>query len=219
MVVIGLTGGIGSGKSTVSQMLSSLGARILDADIIARDLVRPGRPAWKRIVKHFGPGFLLENGEIDRPKLGRKVFSDPEARLALNRLTHPRVYSRIAAMLRRMSRVEPGGVAVVDAPLLIEAGLDRLVDEIWVVRANQEVRVERVMKRDRSSREDAQKRLASQMPDEELLGWADRVIDNDGSVERTREQVLSYWGELQRTCDGKGESGQRRPVEGGGGAG
>lgn len=208
MIVIGLTGGIASGKSTVSRMLASLGARIIDADVLAREIVRPGRPAWRDIVAHFGPGILEANGEINRKELARRIFADPQARLVLNRLTHPRVVARTAAILRRLAREEPNAVAVVDAPLLLEAGMDRLVDEVWVVKVSEETQIERLVKRDKLSREEAVQRLAAQMPLAEKLKRAHRVIDNEGPVEQTWQQVLAHWRELGRLCrekSGKGE--------------
>jgi dephospho-CoA kinase len=208
VIVIGLTGGIASGKSTVSRMLKSLGAKIIDADQLARDLVRPGRPAWRDIVHHFGRGILLENGEINRKELGRVVFSDPEARRLLNRLTHPRVKSRTKAILRKLARVDPQAVVVIDAPLLLEAGMDDLVDEIWVVSASPDTQIRRLMARDQLTREEAVQRLEAQMPLAEKIKRAHRVIDNEGAEEDTWRQVLACWQAVQEKRGDEAEKGQ-----------
>ncbi|MGB9886638.1 MAG: dephospho-CoA kinase [Moorellales bacterium] len=193
MVVIGLTGGIASGKSTVSRMLARLGACIIDADLLAREIVRPGRPAWRDIVRHFGREVLGPGGEIDRKALARRIFADSEARLLLNRLTHPRVVERTAAILRELARRGDCPMAVVDAPLFFEAGMDKLVDEVWVVRVSEETQIQRLIERDKLTPEEARQRLAAQMSLAERLQRAHRVIDNEGSVEETWKQVLDLW--------------------------
>jgi dephospho-CoA kinase len=195
MFVIGLTGGIASGKSTVSRMLARLGAVIVDADVLAREIVRPGRPAWRDIVRHFGREILRPDGELDRKALARRIFGDPETRQLLNRLTHPRVVEQTAAILESLAREGRCRVAVVDAALFFEAGMERLVDEVWVVKVSEETQIRRLVERDGLSPEEARQRLAAQMPLEERLRRAHRVIDNEGPEEQTWRQVLALWRE------------------------
>lgn len=193
MFVIGLTGGIASGKSTVSRLLKELGATILDADVIAREVVEPGQPALAEIAAAFGPEVLREDGSLDRARLGALVFGDGEARARLNAITHPRVIRRINELLEEERRANPRGVAVVDAPLLLEAGMGHLVDEVWVVAADEETQLRRLMRRDGLSRAEAMRRIRAQMPLAEKLRQADRVIDTGCTLEETARQVRSLW--------------------------
>lgn len=195
MRVIGLTGGIASGKSTISDYLRQHGAIVIDADVLAREIVRRGQPAWQDIVSCFGKEVLQEDGEIDRVRLGQKVFSDQRARELLNRITHPRVIEKTRETIGRIKKVRPDAVVVVDAPLLIEAGMDSLVDEVWVVAVDEETQVQRVMERDGLDRTAARQRIASQMPLKEKIKRADRVIDNQGPLAKTLADVEKYWKE------------------------
>lgn len=198
MWVIGLTGGIASGKSTISDYLRQQGAIIIDADVLAREMVRRGEPAWQDIVKHFGKEVLREDGEIDRVRLGQRVFSDQGAREVLNRITHPRVIEKTREMIAQIERVRPEAVVVVDAPLLIEAGMTSLVDELWVVAVDEETQLQRLMERDGLDRGAAQQRIASQMPLREKVKRADRVIDNQGPLAETLARVEEYW---KKACE------------------
>ncbi|MDN5348264.1 MAG: dephospho-CoA kinase [Clostridia bacterium] len=193
MLVIGLTGGIASGKSTVAAMLRELGALVIDADQVAREIVAPGQPAWQEIRERFGPGIIKPDGEIDRRALGERVFSDPEALAELNRITHPRIRQRIAAKVEELKQKGTTKILVIEAPLLIETGMQVGVDEIWLTVAPEEVRLQRIKERDNLSEEAARRRLAAQMPQEEKLRYATRVIDTGGSLAATREQVLAAW--------------------------
>lgn len=201
MIAVGLTGGISSGKSTVSKMLTGLGAMIIDLDLVAREVVEPEKPAWRQIVDYFGPGILLPDGSLNRGAIAQRIFQDPEARQALNSFTHPAVIERTAATLAEWRQRYPGRVAVVDGPLLLEAGMQYLVEEIWVVWVDIETQIQRVMTRDGIGREEAQRRIAAQMPLEEKLLWATRVIDNRGSLEDTYRQVEAYWNALQQKLE------------------
>ncbi|TDA68893.1 MAG: dephospho-CoA kinase [Clostridia bacterium] len=196
MITIGLTGGIATGKSTVSGILRQRGARIIDADHLAREVVEPGQPAWEKIVAHFGPDILLPDKTIDRKRLGKIVFADAEARLALNNFTHPAVISRTQEILDGW-RDEPGVLAVVDAPLLLEAGMESLVEEVWVVATDAKTQIRRLMQRDNLTPEEAQQRLAAQMPLAEKIRRATRVIDNNGTRDATRRQVEAYLQHIQ----------------------
>lgn len=191
MITIGLTGGIATGKSTVSNILRQHGARIIDADQIAREVVEPGQPAWEKIVSYFGQDILLPDNTIDRKRLGKIVFADATARQALNSFTHPAIINRIREILDGW-RDDAGVLAVVDAPLLLEAGMEFLVDEVWVVATSTEIQLERLMRRDKLSREEALQRLAAQMPLAEKISRATRVIDNSGSLAETTRQVEEY---------------------------
>ncbi|UFS71525.1 dephospho-CoA kinase [Geomonas sp. RF6] len=194
MRIIGLTGGIASGKSTVSAILEEVGCVIIDADLIAREVVQPGEPAYRSIVATFGEGVLSPDGTLDRKALGRLVFSDPEARRALERITHPAIAER---SLERLASCRRAGESVVFyvAPLLIEAGALSRVTELWVVYVDEETQLSRLMEREGVSREEAQGRISAQMPMEEKKGYAAIVIDNRGTKEALREEVLRLWRE------------------------
>ncbi|RJQ30550.1 MAG: dephospho-CoA kinase [Peptococcaceae bacterium] len=190
-MIIGLTGNIGSGKSTVAHYLKKLGAKVIDADQVARAVVAPGQPALAEIVEHFGPAVLNPDGTLNRSKMGSIVFADPSARAKLNSITHPRIGS---AIRREIERLRPDTqVLVLEAPLLIEAGLRQAVDEIWVVKINEAEQLKRVRERDDLTVEEAVARLNAQLPQEEKLKYADRIIDNSGAPEETEKQVKCYW--------------------------
>lgn len=203
MLVIGLTGNIGSGKSTVARRLATLGAKIIDADQAARQVVMPGAPALDEITCSFGPDVLTPEGELDREKMGALVFANPEARDKLNKIMHPRI---LEAIRRQVSAIkdtsQPHGpydgakVAVIDAPLLIETGLHHDVGEIWVVKVNETGQVERLAERDGLTPAEVQRRIAAQMPQEEKLKYARRVIDNSGALRQTIKQVDKRWAEM-----------------------
>ncbi|MCG0277761.1 MAG: dephospho-CoA kinase [Thermanaeromonas sp.] len=197
MIVIGLTGGIGAGKSTVARFLEELGAKVIDADRVARKVVEPGRPAWEEIKAVFGPRYFHADGSIDRRALGNLIFSDERAREKLNAITHPKIKDEIQKEIEAYRREEPGGVVVIEAPLLLEAGMQDMVDEVWVVTAPEEVRLERLVKRDNLSREEALKRIRAQLPEEVRLKYATRIIDTGGDLEATRAAVLAAWEELR----------------------
>ncbi len=189
MAVIGITGGIASGKSTVSRILRRLGAHIIDADAIARSQMRRGTAVWRAVVEAFGEQILKPDGEVDRKRLGEAVFRDPVNRRRLEEITHPPVIEEIGKRIRAC----PSDIVVVDAPLLVEAGMVSMVDRLWVVWVDKETQVDRVMKRDGLGREEAVLRVDAQMPLEEKVRIADVVIDNSGSLEETRVQVERAW--------------------------
>lgn len=188
MRLIGLTGGIASGKSLVSRQLQELGAMVIDADQIAREVVQPGRPGWELIVREFGRSFIDRDGGLDRKALGRLVFHNPQALEKLNRITHPLILAEIDRRLQAY-RSGPEGIAVLDAPLLLETGLDRFVDEVWVVLVDHQTQVKRLMERDWLTEQEAGQRIRLQIPLEEKASRADRVIDNRGLPEETERQV------------------------------
>jgi dephospho-CoA kinase len=188
MRLIGLTGGIASGKSLVSRQLQGLGAVVIDADRIARDVVQPDRPGWEMIVGEFGRSFIDSDGGLDRKALGRLVFNDPRELERLNRITHPLILAEIEKLLQ-IYRSGHEKVVVLDAPLLFETGLDKFVDEVWVVMVDHQTQVKRLMERDRLMEQDAKHRIRLQIPLEEKASRADRVIDNRGLPEETERQV------------------------------
>jgi dephospho-CoA kinase len=200
MIVIGLTGNIGSGKSTVARQLEKLGAKIIDADQVARQAVTPGSPGLQEIVNAFGAGVLDSNGKLDRKKMGSLVFADPQARDKLNKITHPKIKEEIEReidLFKKGNKTGSGNrVLVIDAPLLIEVGLEQNVDEIWVVKINQEEQIERLAKRDGMTAKEALRRIAAQMSQEDKVRLAARVIDNSGSKEETIAQVNRHWEQM-----------------------
>ena len=188
MPVIGLTGGIAAGKSTVSAFLKHKGAFLVDADQLSREVVAPGTAGLRAVAAAF-PGVLKEDGSLDRKALGERVFSDEAARLRLNGLLHPLIIEETKARLNGFFSADPGGVAVVDAALLLEAGMDSLCDEIWVVFSRDDVRLSRLMARDGLTKAQALARMRSQPPQEETVRRADRVIDDSGAPEKTLRQA------------------------------
>ncbi|MDK2821410.1 MAG: dephospho-CoA kinase [Clostridia bacterium] len=197
MYIIGLTGGIASGKSTVSKILKELGAKIIDTDQVAREVVVPGQPAYKDIISNFGEGVLMPDGQLDRRALGNIVFNNAEAREILNSITHPRIREAVAKKIDTFRQENPDAVVIIEAPLLIEAGMDDMVDSIWVVTAPVPVRLKRLMARNRLSEEEAKSRLKSQAGDDFRLKYADKVINTGGDLEGTRQAVLRVWKEIQ----------------------
>ena len=194
MKVIGLTGGIASGKSTAARLLGELGAPVIDADQLARDAVRSGTEALAAIVAAFGDEVLQPDGALDREALGKRVFADPEARRALEWIVHPEV-RRLARL--KLQVLEESGARVVFymAPLLIEAGADTLCDEIWIVDVDEETQLQRATARDGMSCEEARQRTAAQMPLAEKARRGDVVIDNRGTVEELAERLKRLWEE------------------------
>jgi dephospho-CoA kinase len=194
--VIGLTGGIASGKSTVSAMLRELGAHVIDADQVARDVVAPGTPALAEIQERFGPAVLHEDGTLDRKKLGAIVFADVDARRALERITHPRI---AAATQQEIARLAAAGVdpVIYDAALIVENRLYTWMQGLIVVSVPPEVQVARLMIRDDTDEAAAHARIAAQLPLAEKVAVATHVIDNSGTRADTEAQVRALWQRLQ----------------------
>ncbi|WNF21980.1 dephospho-CoA kinase [Mesobacillus jeotgali] len=198
-LVIGLTGGIASGKSTVSAMFTDMGITVIDADIEARLAVEPGEKAYNEIVSHFGKDILEEDRTINRPKLGEIIFNNEEKRLLLNSIVHPAVRERMAEK-RKKAEADDEKAVVLDIPLLFESKLTGLVEKIIVVYVDEQTQLERLMKRNGFSEEEASSRIRSQMPLKDKVGLADAVIDNSGSIEESKQQlmdILSEWGILR----------------------
>lgn len=196
-VIVGLTGSIASGKSTVSRRLVELGAHLIDFDLIARQVVEPGRPAFDEIVDYFGKQVLGEDGGLDRKKVSAIVFSDLEKRKKLESFTHPRIYEEFFAQLQEITARDPQGVIIVDVPLLVELNLMYLFEQILVVVVSPETQVARLMSRDGISQEEARQIIANQLGMEQKRGFADLVVDNDGAPEQTEAQIMALWDQLQ----------------------
>ncbi|HCP15706.1 MAG TPA: dephospho-CoA kinase [Peptococcaceae bacterium] len=196
MKVIGLTGGIASGKSMVAGRLMQLGAQIIDADVIARQLTEPGSEALQEIRRIFGSQYLDEQGHLRRKALGSLIFSDSSQREKLDELMGPRIRQEICRQLMQAS-LEGAAVLILVAPLLLEAGLEDLVDEIWVVALDRESQIKRLMQRDQLTEAQAQERLASQSSLAEKLGKATRVIDNRGDLLAAEQQIDALWKGVQ----------------------
>jgi dephospho-CoA kinase len=194
-VVIGLTGSIASGKSTVANMFTKLHIPVIDADQISREVVEPGKPAYEKIVAAFGEGILQEDKTLDRKQLGKVVFSDETKRKQLNSIVHPQV--RKEMLNKRDHYVSEHYPAVVlDIPLLFESELTHFVDQILVAYVSEETQLDRLMERDQSSREDAKQRIRAQIPVKKKAEMADAVIDNNGTVEESFHQlkdILHEW--------------------------
>ena len=197
MLIAGLTGGIASGKSTVSAVLAEAGARVIDADAIAREAARKGTAAYADIVAHFGRGILLPDGEIDRRRLGDIVFNDPVEKKVIESFIHPWVREETARRLERIRGDEPNAVVILDVPLLFEAGMHHGLAEVIVVVVPEAVQLARLMARDRLAPAEALARIRSQMPIEHKKALATRVIDNSGSREHTRTQTLEVYRSLR----------------------
>lgn len=194
MKVIGLTGSAGTGKTSVARHLKMLGAEVIEADEIARQLTAPGEPLLEKIAAAFGPDLILPGGILDRAKLRQLIFSDEAARKKLDEITHPPIIAAIEKRLAELRRrPAPPQVVVVEAPLLFETGLERLFDEVWVVIAEPEAVVRRLVARDRIPPEQAQAMIAAQMPQAEKMRRANRVIDNSAGFRHTRNQVEYFY--------------------------
>jgi dephospho-CoA kinase len=198
MASFGLTGGIASGKTTVAAIFRGLGAGIIDADEIAHQLLRPGSPVFPKVVARFGTSILNATGEIDRPRLGAIVFSDPGERAALNAIIHPAILSRRLELLVAYHAVNPAAVVISDAALIYEAHIEARFLKVIVAWCRPEQQLERLMAKTGLTRDQAERRIQAQLPIEEKRRRADYVIDNSGSVDETRRQVEALYGELAR---------------------
>ena len=197
MLKIAITGGAGSGKSTVARMFEELGAPVLDADAAARDAVAVGTPAWQELRRLFGEEYFQADGELDRAKMAQLVFADPEARQRLNDLVHPRVAQEIQTRLKELEQ-QGAPLALVEVPLLFEAGLAAAYDRIIVVYVDPDDQARRLKERDGRGPEEIAGLLQAQWPLKDKAARADFVVDNRGSLSHTRQQVQEIWKELQK---------------------
>ena len=204
MYLVGLTGGIASGKSTVGHRLVERGMELIDADEIAREVVLPGTPAWREIVEHFGRDVLDEDGFVDRPKLGRIVFGDSAKRVLLNEITHPRVVKEIADRLEVLAPLDVP--VVLDVPLLVEADVQRGYDAIVVVASQAETQLARLVELRGMAQGDARARIEAQAPLEDKLEVATHVIWNEGTLEELRQATDAVADELLSAADAKAQA-------------
>lgn len=194
---IGLTGGIATGKSTVSEMFRKRGAIVLDADQIAREVVEPGTEGARRIRERFGASFFDSEGRLDRAALGQLVFRDEQARKDLSRLLHPLIVEELKKRSQEAQRHDPQAIVIWDVPLLIESRLTNLVEKVIVVYIPESLQLRRLMTRNHFSEEEAWRRIRAQLSIEEKKKYADYVIDNSGSIENTERQVDRLWNYLR----------------------
>lgn len=196
-MIVGVTGSIGTGKSTVSAMFAELGAHLIDYDRLARDVVEPGRPAYEAVVAAFGPGVVLPGGGLDRTKIGDMVFADGSLRAKLNAIVHPAVFEEDIRLTKEILQTDPSAIIIKEIPLLTQIGIDpkALVDKVVVVSASPDVQVLRVMGRG-FSEDQAKVRVAAQAPVSETEKYADYVIRNNGHLSETRMQVEDVFRKL-----------------------
>ncbi len=192
-IILGLTGGIATGKSTVAKMFQERGAHIIDADRIAREVVEPGEEGWRRVQERFGAKVFRPDGTLDRAALRKIVFNDEGARQDLNNLLHPLIRSRMRDKSRQLASQFPQGIIILDIPLLFESKLTHLVEKVIVVYIPELIQLERLIARSGLSKEEAQKMVQAQLPIEEKKARADVVIDNSGSITETERQVDHLW--------------------------
>jgi len=202
MLRVGLTGSIGVGKSFVTSVFEELGCHVLDADLTAREVVMPGTPGLKAITEEFGEEILNTDGSLDRKRLGARIFTDQAKRERLNHLLHPFIIARQDEIMRGWEAEDPNGIGIIDAALMIESGGYKRFDKLIVVHCRPEVQLERLMLRDKLSREEALRRISSQMPQEEKQKFADYLIDTSDGFELTRTQIISVHQKLIRVIRG-----------------
>jgi dephospho-CoA kinase len=202
-LLVAVTGGIASGKSAVSKMLEKLGAPVIDYDVIAREIVEPGKPAWKDIVACFGEDVLKEDRRIDRKKLSDIVFLDTEKRKKLEGFTHPRIIEEAERQADEIARKNPKAIIQVAVPLLIEINIQHKFHKVLLVYVPRETQIERLLKRDAITREAAESILRAQMSIDEKLRYADFVIHNEGTLDETARQVEQVWEELKKETESR----------------
>lgn len=199
-LIVGLTGGIVSGKNTVAKMFKDLGAKIVDADELGHKVILPHKPAWEKIIKLFGKDLLKEDLKIERKKLGRIVFNNQKLLKKLNEITHPEIIKlirkEISLVKNKTLKNRKEKILIINAALIYEAKIDNLMDKIIVVYIDKTEQIKRLVKRDNLSAEEALKRIKSQTPLKEKVEMADYVIDNSNSLDKTREQVETIWQNL-----------------------
>lgn len=197
MLKVGLTGSIAVGKSFVLAVLAELGCRTIDADKVAREVVAPGTPGLAAVVDGFGADVLNDDGSLDRAKLGAIVFADEAKRLQLNSILHPFIITQQDEIIRQWERETPDGIVVVDAALMIESGGSRRFDKLIVVHCDADVQLHRLMSRDGVSREEAERRIRAQMPQEEKKKYADLLVDTSEGFDSARKQTEAVWHRLR----------------------
>lgn len=206
MLIVGLTGGVASGKTTVSKIFKEEGAYLIDADQIARELVQPHSPTYHEIIRVFGKEILEEDGTVHRKRLADRVFSDPEQRRWLNQILHPRIKEEMERRIKGIAQKDPEGIVVVDAPLLVETEIHREMDKVVVITSREEQQIERLRERAGLTPEETRKIISSQMDLEEKVKMADFVIRNEGSLKETRRRAREVFQELKKIARQKKEA-------------
>lgn len=189
MKIIGITGGIGAGKTSVSSILRELGAEVIDADLLSRQVVESGRPAYGQVVKEFGVKVLNKDGTIDRKALASIVFNNPERLRKLEAIIHAEVTKSIIERINSLKSLQYEGLLVLDVPIPVDHGFRDSVDTVWVVTADEQTRVKRIMKRSGLSQEEARQRIRSQMSQEKYMQLGDKILENEGDLENLRSNV------------------------------
>jgi|LQYC01.1.fsa_nt_gi dephospho-CoA kinase len=198
MLIVGLTGGIASGKSTMADMFKKEGAYIIDIDIISRDVVKPGKPAWQDVIHIFGKEILNDDQTLNRKKVGDIVFSDAEKRKKLEEIIHPEITAESLMKINKIAKKDNQAIVIIDIPLLIETGKQDTVDKVVLVFTSPQVQIERLVKRDGLSLEDAHKRLAAQMPIENKKKYAQYIINNEEPLDKIQKKVKEIFRELKK---------------------
>ena len=197
-LLVGLTGGMGSGKTTVGNLFKKLGAHVLDADVICRSLVEPEKPAWREIINLLGEEILKDDQTLDRRKIADIVFNNPEKKKALEAILHPRVMEEERTLYAGIVKNDPGALVIIDAALLIESENYRKVDKVIVIACDEEIQLRRIMAKNMFSREDAERRLQLQMPLEEKIKFADYVLHNDSDLTVLKKKVETLFHQLKQ---------------------
>lgn len=204
MLVVGLTGGIATGKSTAAKMFQELGALLIDADKIAHEMLEPNQPTWQKVVGYFGSSIVQADGQIKRKVLAKEIYNSDVKRLALNTIVHPPVVAEIERQIKELTKSRPDAIIIVDVPLLFEVEWPFEWDKIIVVAARQDIQFKRLLDKERSLRQDIfKKRLRCQLPLDEKAKRADWVIENNGSLEHAKEQVEVFYKWLEQARDRK----------------
>ena len=196
MKIIGLTGGFGSGKSTVAKFLAELGAAVIDADNVGHEVFKPSTEAWREVVGVFGQGIISTDGTIDRRKLAKIVFRDPDARARLNHIMHPRIRERAETLIEEHEKAG-ADIVVIEAPLLLEAGWKSKVDEVWVTSIPQATVISRLREQKGTPESESLARISAQLSDEERIQQADVVIYTDCTFDELKDRVVELWHELR----------------------
>jgi len=198
LIIAGLTGGIATGKSTVSSILREAGAIIIDADAIARDAVKKNLPAWHEIVNYFGEKVLLPDGEINRTYLGDIIFKDSSKKETLNKIVHPYVIQKVAELIEEIVKESPDSIVILDVPLLIEAEMDKGLEDVILVYTPEWIQIERLVERDGITEEEALLKIRSQMPIDKKKEFSTIIIDNSGTIEATKKRALEVFDSLKK---------------------
>lgn len=203
MLKVGLTGGIGTGKSHVAKIFTELGCYVFDADKVARQVVEPGEVGFEKVVAEFGKEILAKDGTIDRAKLGQIIFNNPEKREKLNQILHPIIIAKQDSLILETINQDPNAIVIIDAALMIETGSYKRFDKLIVVYCDRESQIERVMKRNNLPRNEVESRINSQMPSDEKRKYADIEIDTSGTFEETEDKVRTIYQELKELAEKK----------------